>query len=128
MSTKIERLIFLESMAKRLTKKMGPLTSVCVGWSYTTDGSELGLPAREGGYGLVSVLVRPGRKHVTFAGDRSLAREVEVALSGEQGDRKFSSLNSKAFDFFRAGWYPEWPDETVDGAWKPTNPVCGVDA
>ncbi|MHA7287115.1 hypothetical protein ACX80I_12610 [Arthrobacter sp. MDT3-44] len=126
MESKRERLIFLESMAKRLVKAVGPLyrASLCVGYEYTNDHEAWGLPPREGGYGLVSVLLRPGRKHVTFAGDRKLARSVEAVLTGELGQHgKFPSLNSEDFDFFREGWEPEWSDKAAAGSWEPVRPI-----
>ncbi|AUZ88531.1 hypothetical protein CVO76_13465 [Arthrobacter agilis] len=128
METKRERLIFLESMGKRLVKAVGPLNrkSLCVGWSYVEDGPSVGLPKRESGYGLVSVLIRPGRKHVTFAGDRSLARQVESALSGELGKGKLPSVDGDLFEFTREGWEPEWAADAAQGAWEPNGLKCGV--
>jgi hypothetical protein len=129
LKSKRERLIYLESIAKRLVKAVGPLDkkSLCVGWSYV-DGPSVGLPARDGGYGLVSVLVRPGRKHVTLAGDRSLARPVEDALLGVLGKGKLSGVDSSRFEFIREGWEPEWAAEAVESAWEPNAPRCGVGA
>lgn len=127
MESKRERLIYLESAAKRMIKAVGPLNrmSLCVGWSYV-DGPSIGLPARVGGYGVVDVLVRPGRKHVTLAGDRSLARQVEASLVGELGKGKLPSVDGSRFEFSREGWAPEWVAEAVEGAWEPAQPRCGV--
>lgn len=122
MDSKRDRLIFLESMGKRLVKAVGPSyrASLCVGYEYTHDHAAWGLPPREGGYGLVSVLLRPGRKHVTFAGDRKFARSVEAVLTGELGRQgRFPSLDSEDFDFFREGWEPEWSDKAAAASWKP---------
>jgi hypothetical protein len=127
LDTKLERLAFLESMGKRLVAALGKgdTRPVMVGWDYATEPAAWGLPAREGGYGLVSVLVRPGRKHVTLAGDPAVVRGIERTMSGEGADQGHSSVG--LFELTRKGWEPEWSAKASEGSWAPLA-VCGVGA
>lgn len=121
LNTNLERLGLMESMAKRLVKAVGPKDKrpLMVGWDFTDAGSEWGLPAHQDGYGLIFLLARPGKKHVTLAGDRAYVRMIaqawlDASLTGEGAGFSF-----EPFTLRREGWEPEWPVKADAAAWSP---------
>lgn len=121
MNTNLERLGLLESVAKRLVKAVGPKDKrpLMVGWDFSDDGSEWGLPARVEGYGLISVLARPGRKHLTLAGDWAYVRMIAQAWLDGASTGESVGFSFDPFTLRREGWEPEWRVKADPGAWSP---------
>lgn len=121
MDTQLQRLALLESIGKRLTRLFGGKDKrpLLVGWDYPDRPESFGLPAREGGYGVISVLVRPGKKHVTLAGDRAYVRMIEAAWVAAAATGEGTGFSFAPFELVRAGWEPEWVAPADAAAWKP---------
>jgi hypothetical protein len=118
----------MESMGKRLVKLFGGKDKrpLLVGWDYPEHPEALGLPANPDGYGVISVLVRPGKKHLTLAGDRAYVRLIEAAWVSSATTGEGAGFSFAPFKLWRAGWEPEWTIPTDSAAWKPAPVKAGV--
>lgn len=118
----------MESMGKRLVKLFGGKDKrpLLVGWDYPEHPELCGLPPRAGGYGVISVLDRPGKKHVTLAGDRAYVGMIEAAWVSSATTGEVTGFSFAPFDLVRAGWEPEWTNPADAQAWKPVATKAGA--
>jgi hypothetical protein len=128
LDTKLQRLALMESMGKRLVKLFGGKDKrpLLVGWDYPDSPELCGLPPRDGGYGVISVLERPGKKHVTLAGDRAYVRLIEEAWESSARTGEGTGFSFAPFYLWRVGWEPEWATPADAQAWKPTPVKAGA--